>query len=58
MRDRIVFPITDKLTSLIVPVYKTHLYHIFLVFLKSFGKVLGKSSKARHTVKLFGWLVG
>lgn len=43
-----VLPITDKFTSLTVIVYKRHLYHPFLeLLIKSFGKILGQSSKAR-----------
>lgn len=56
MTEGVVFLITDKLTSLTVTDGKTHFYHLFLLFLKSFGKVLGKSSRMRHPVKLCGWL--
>lgn len=48
-----IFPITDKLISLTVTDHKTHLYHLSFVFLKSFGKVLGKEFQN----KTFGCLV-
>lgn len=50
-----VLPITDKFTSLTVIVYKRHFNHPFLeLLLKSFGKILGKSSKARYSANLVG----
>lgn len=52
-----VLPITDKFTSLTIIVYKRHLYHPFLeLLIKSFGKILGKSSRARYSANLVGWL--